>query len=389
VRILACVHEPPAEPLNGFGLQVTEVFDRLAERHAVRMIAYHPGPGGAVDRDYVSLVRRAPSDAVDSLRRLFDARPRRAGELAAGLREPLRAALRDWRPDAVHVSSGRIAALGRDIDGTPSVLAALDAWHLNVAAKASVAPAARRALLRIEERRVRAFIAAEYRRFDRVAVVTPEDADALRTVDPALDPVPIPNGVDAERYSPDAGVARDPAAVVFSGVMDYPPNEASATFLARAVMPLVWERVPAARLYLVGRNPGGRVAGLARDERVTVTGEVEAMTPWLNRAAVYACPMVAGTGIKNKLLEALACAAPVVCTSLARRGLTAAPGEHLLVGDDAEALSAAIVRVLSRPAESRALRHAGRRYVLDNHSWDAAARGYERLYEEIADRTGT
>ncbi|MDQ3983387.1 MAG: glycosyltransferase, partial [Actinomycetota bacterium] len=293
MRILACVHEAPTRPPNGFGLQLIEVFDRLAARHDVRIVTYQPPRGRALERDYVSLVARPRQDARSLLHR--------AGGTAAGLREPLRAALREWRPDAVHVSSGRIARLGRELDGVPSVLAALDAWHLNVAAKAAVASGARRVLLALEERRVRSFIAAEYRRFDRVSVVTPEDADALKAVDRALRPVVIPNGVDADAYTPDGAVARDPAAVVFSGAMDYAPNEAAAAFLAEAVMPAVWEAVPGARLFLVGRNPGGRVAALARDERVTVTGEVDAMAPWLNRAAVYACPMVSGTGIKNKL----------------------------------------------------------------------------------------
>ncbi len=389
MRILACVHEPPVEPRNGFGLQVTEVFDRLAARHDVRMITYEPASGRAAGRGYVSFVARPRRTTLSGARWLLQRRPRRADELAAGLREPLRAALREWRPDVVHVSSGRIAGLGRELEETPSVLAALDAWHLNVAAAAAVAPAARRALLGMEERRARAFIAAEYRRFDRVAVVTPEDGAALRDVDPALSPVVIPNGVDAEAFAPDAAVAREPTAVVFSGAMDYPPNEAAAAFLAGSVMPAVWERLPATHLYLVGRNPSDRVAVLARDDRVTVTGEVDALRPWLNRAAVYACPMVSGTGIKNKLLEALACAAPVVCTPLACRGLTAVPGEHLLVAEDATSLAAAIARLLSDEEEARALGAAGRRYVLDNHSWDAAASAYERLYEEIADRRGT
>ncbi|MDQ3982599.1 MAG: glycosyltransferase family 4 protein [Actinomycetota bacterium] len=381
MRILACVHEAPAHPLNGFGLQLIEVFDRLASRHDVRVVTYEPPPGRALERDYLSLVARRRLGVRSSLRR--------AGGAAAGLRDPLRAALRERRPDVVHVSSGRIARLGRELDGAPSVLAALDAWHLNVAAKAAVASGPRRVLLALEERRVRSFIATEYRRFDGVSVVTPEDADALKEVDPALRPVVIPNGVDAEAYAPDGSVAPEPAAVVFSGAMDYAPNEAAAAFLAEAVMPAVWESVPRARLYLVGRNPSDRVAPLARDERVTVTGEVDAMGPWLNRAAVYACPMVSGTGIKNKLLEALACAAPAVCTPLACRGLSAVPGEHLAVANDAASLAAAIVRLLSDRDEARALGDAGRRYVLENHSWGATARAYERLYEEIADRRGT
>jgi glycosyltransferase involved in cell wall biosynthesis len=261
------------------------------------------------------------------------------------------------------------------------VLAALDAWHLNLAAKAALSSPARRVLLGAEQRRVRRFMAAEYPAYDRVAVVSEGDRDALRAVAPELDPVVIPNGVDAEAFSPGDAAAREPGVVVFSGAMDYAPNEAAADFLARRVMPWVWEHAPDARLELVGRAPSPGVRALA-SERVTVTGEVDAMQPWLRRAAVYACPMVSGTGIKNKLLEALACAAPVVCTSLACRGLEAVPGEHLVVADDAAALAAAIADLLADAGAAARLGAAGRAYVLAGHSWDAAARRYEELYED-------
>ena len=382
MRILACVHEAPADPLNGFGLQVIEVFDRLAARHDVRMLAYEPR-ATPLRRDYVSYVPRPRGPSA--LRWALSGRPRGAGALAAGMRDAVGTARRDWGPDAVHVTSGRLAALGRDVRGTPSVLAALDAWHLNVAAKAARASMPRRVLLEAEERRVRRFVALEYPSFERVTVVSEGDRDALRAVAPYLDPVVIPNGVDAETFSPGDPAGRDRDAVVFSGAMDYPPNEAAAAFLARSVMPLVWERVPGARLWLVGRDPSPAVSALA-GERVEVTGEVREMSPWLRRAAVYACPMVSGTGIKNKLLEALACAAPVVCTRLALRGLTAAPDEEVLAADDAPGLAAAIADLLADDAAAARLGQAGRRYVLENHTWDEAARRYEALYEEIAAR---
>lgn len=378
MRILACVHEGPADPLNGFGLQVVEVFDRLAERHDVRMIAVSPSYGTPLQRDYLTYLPRPPKGAW----RWLLGGPRGAREVAALFVDPVAGALRDWGPDVVHVSSGRLARLGRELRG-PSVLAALDAWHLNLDAKVASASAPRRALLAVEQRRVRGFIAREYPAFDRVAVVSEGDRDALRAVAPSLDPVVIPNGVDADAFSPGDPGERERGAVVFSGVMGYPPNEAAAALLARDVMPAVRERVPDAHLWLVGRNPSPAVTALASDS-VTVTGEVSAMQPWLRRAAVYACPMVSGTGIKNKLLEALASAAPVVCTPLACRGLSAEAGRDLVVAEGPRDLASAIAALLTDEGEAARLGDAGRRYVLEHHSWDATARGFEALYEEIA-----
>ena len=377
MRILACVHEAPAEPLNGFGLQVTELFDRLAARHDVRMIAAGPSYGAALPRDYLELVPRASSPAWTWVL----GGPRGARDLARAMAGPVVAALREWGPDVVHVSSGRLAGLRPSLGDVAAVLASLDASHLNLAAKAAQSSPLRRSLLGYEQRRVRRFIASQYPAYDRVAVVSEGDRDALRAVAPSLDPVVIPNGVDAEAFSPGDPGEREAGVVAFTGAMDYAPNEAAAGFLARQVMPIVWERVPEARLQLVGRAPSPAVRALA-SERVTVTGEVPAMQPWLRRAAVYACPMVSGTGIKNKLLEALACAAPVVCTSLACRGLTAVPGQDLVVADDAPALAAAIADLLADRDAAARLGAAGRSYVLEGHSWDAAARSYEELYAD-------
>lgn len=377
MRILACVHEGPADPLNGFGLQVVELFDRLAARHDVKMIAFEPSYGVAIERGYLS---RLPRPESSRWRWLLGGGPRGAGDLARDMSGPLRAALRDWGPEVVHLTSGRLGALGRELGGVPSVLAALDAWHLNLAAKAAQSSPSRRALLAVEQRRVRKFIAGEYPRFGHVAVVSEGDRDALRAVAPSLDPAVIPNGVDAETFSPGDPAEREAGMVVFSGAMDYPPNEAAAEFLARSVMPAVRERVPSARLWLVGRNPSPAVAALASGA-VTVTGAVDEMQPWLRRAAVYACPMVSGTGIKNKLLEALACAAPVVCTPLACRGLTAVPGEHLAVAEDAVSLAGAISDLLGDEGAAARLGAAGRRYVLEHHTWDETARRFEALYE--------
>jgi glycosyltransferase involved in cell wall biosynthesis len=106
--------------------------------------------------------------------------------------------------------------------------------------------------------------------------------------------------------------------------------------------------------------------------------------PWLRRAEVYACPMVSGTGIKNKLLEALACGAACVATPLACRGLNLVDDEHLLVSEDAEGLARAVFRLLEDASLRRRLGDAGRRYVLEHHTWEATAAAYERLYEQAA-----
>ena len=334
----------------------------------------------------MQLLPAPPGGPVRAARRLARAtllrRPLTADALAAALRPPLEEELRRFRPDVVHVSSGRIAALGPLLDDSGSVLAALDAWHANVEAEAERATGLRAHLLRTEAVRVRRFEAREYRGFRRVVVVSDADRDALRAVEPALDPAVIPNGVDAEAFAPRPAGNRDERRIVFTGVMDYAPNIAAAEFLARKIFPRVRSARSDARLAIVGRAPAPPVVALAQVSGVTVTGEVTDVAEWLVESRVYACPMVSGTGIKNKLLEAMACELPAVATPLALQGLRVQPGVHLLVGETEAELAEHLVRLLSDDDDARRLGRAARAYVLAEHDWAAAADAYERVYAE-------
>jgi len=164
--------------------------------------------------------------------------------------------------------------------------------------------------------------------------------------------------------------------------MSYAPNVRAAEFLALEVFPRVRRHRPDARLAIVGRAPSPRVRALGDAPGVEVPGEVPDLRVPLRGGRVFACPMTSGTGIKNKLLEAMACGLPCVATPLALQGLTAAPGEHVLVGETPEELSEQIVRVLADDDLAAALGAAAREYVCAAHDWSATARGYVRAWEQ-------
>jgi glycosyltransferase involved in cell wall biosynthesis len=389
MRILICASEAPLPPTNGFRLLLSALVAELRLRHDVRVLALRsadqqPSPE---DRDWLRLVERPAQSALADARALVSAvarrRPLSADAVADVLEAPLLQELEGFRPDVVHVTSGRIGRLGGLLGGRPSVLAALDAWHLNVEARARVASAIRGRLLRGEAGRVRRFERAEYGRFGRTVVVSEADADALRAVVPGLAVTVVPNGVDGSRYAPDPRVERDERRIVFTGVMSYAPNVLAAEFLARRVFPLVRAACPDATLALVGRKPASRVSALAELDGVEVTGEVPDVVPWLTGSRVYACPMVSGTGIKNKLLEAMAAGAPSAATPLALQGIAAQPGRDVLIGADERELAAHLIRVLADDDLAARLGRSAREFVLAHHDWAAVARAYEAVYADV------
>src|SRR5581483_774337 len=118
--------------------------------------------------------------------------------------------------------------------------------------------------------------------------------------------------------------------VLFTGKMSYHANEATALHLARQIMPLVWERCPNAKLVIAGKDPSPAIRHLSRDPRVIVTGFVEDLRPFFWSATVVAAPLVYGTGIQNKVLEAMACGVPVVASPAACEGIGATAGQTLV-----------------------------------------------------------
>jgi glycosyltransferase involved in cell wall biosynthesis len=312
--------------------------------------------------------------------------PPGTNESAASLLHPLREELRDFGPDVVHVTSGRLGGLAGALRNRPTVLAALDAWHLNVAAEATIATGAKRWALTIEGKLVRRFERQLYARFARVVVVSEEDRRALLLVAPQLRIEVIPNGVDANAFDWD-GTPRDRNLILFTGVMSYAPNVTAAEFLARRILPWVRRARPLARVALVGRDPAPVVRALADVPGVEVIGQVPDLQPWLSRAGVYACPMVTGTGMKNKLLEAMANGLPCVATPLAMQGLEATSGNEVLTGSTPEELGGLVVRLFQESELADRIGAAGRAYVRSHHTWGSVAEAYSRVYREVVKTT--
>jgi glycosyltransferase involved in cell wall biosynthesis len=389
MRILICAQQAPLPPTNGFVLQVGAVVAELRRKHDVRVIAlsFPDQETSGSKADGIRLVpavpaprgRRAAAWAVAASR----GQPFRFLELAALVAEPLEHELERFRPDVLHVAGASLASLGRGLARRVALLAPLDAAHLNAEARAFRSSGMRGWLDRRDTRRIRRFEAREYRYFRRVVLVSEADRAALGVLDPSIRATVIPNGVDTAAFAPRPASPPDPNRIIFAGVMDAAPNVSAAEFLAREVMPRVRAVVPSAQLVIVGREPVPAVRRLEREAGVAVVGEVDDMPAWVTSSRVCACPMISGTGIKNKVLEAMASGVPCVVTRRALNGLGAIPGRHLLVGETPGELASSIARLLRDDRAARDLGAAGRAYAVAEHDWRDVAEAYVQLYESL------
>jgi glycosyltransferase involved in cell wall biosynthesis len=214
-------------------------------------------------------------------------------------------------------------------------------------------------------------------------VVGEDDARWLRRITRATNVDVVPNGVHVDRTRTFDEEAARPT-VVFTGVMDYPPNVDAAKYFAEEVWLLVRAAVPEARFLVAGRSPAPDILALAALDGVEVTGEVPDLAGLVARAWVSVAPMQRGSGIKNKVLEAWAVGTPVVMSSIATNGLRRAGDFPELVADDPTRMAEAVVRLLRDPGKRHEL---GRRVreAASAQSWEAAGRSVSRL---LADASG-
>jgi len=250
----------------------------------------------------------------------------------------------------------------------------------------------RRAYFELQWRRMERFEREACHRFDMVAAVSEQDAEFFRKRYGVSDPVAIPTGVDIEYFAPEGHDAREERHLVFTGSMDWMPNEDGILWFAEQVMPLLRQRVAGVRLSVVGRSPTARLKALADQHGdIVVTGRVPDVRPWLTRGTASVVPLRVGGGTRLKIYEAMAMECPVVSTTIGAEGLPLKPGEHLLVADDPEGLAEACASLLLDPGMARGLALAAARYVRERFGWDGVARTFAAACETavVKHRQGT
>lgn len=232
---------------------------------------------------------------------------------------------------------------------------------------AEAANPAKRWFFRGEAKRLAKMEASAATLCDTVLAVSTSEAEHFRKLG-AKNVTVAPNGVDCSAFaSLPTGRTVNPQTVLFLGTMSWGPNVSAAVTLAKQIFPEVRKQISTAELLLVGRDPSPVVQALAGN-RITVTGAVPSILPYLERATLLAVPLDAGGGTRLKILEAFAAGLPVVSTAVGAEGIDAVAGEHLVIAERPE-IANAIANLLNDESERRRLAENARQLVQSNYDW--------------------
>lgn len=297
--------------------------------------------------------------------------------------------------DVIHVEHLRGAYYGLRLEGLPVVWDSVDciSYLFEQAARDSRSLTGKW-MTRFDLGRTRQYEGFLVGHFDRVLVTSQADKLALEDLAAqagvtALDPransrvVVLSNGVDLEYFRP-GREERERRTIVYLGKMSYHANVTAVVRLVHEIMPVIWQEQPEVKLYIVGANPTRQVRRLAArfPGQVEVTGTVPDVRPYLWRASVAVAPVLYGAGIQNKVLEAMACGAPVVATPQACAALEVVSGQDVLIAADAQQFARQVLHVLGNQDLATRLRLAGRRYVEAHHDWNVVAEKLEGVYAD-------
>lgn len=388
VRVLVASVFTPTPPLGGGEVHLLGLLRALRRLHDVHIVCY----GREIDVEGVEATLIAPPAHAAGWRRrvhiaagLVGADPPTVASFASGgIVEATRKLLEGRHFDVVHVTHFEAGFLGRHLVEHPRVYVPIDSWALNLSERTLARHGALRLRDRVQLLAVERFERRSLRAFPVTVVVSEADRGALQALVPSADVRVIANGVDADWFAPAATAQRPRPLVVFHGSLRYEPNVDAVRFLVRDVMPLVRERVGPVDVRVVGRAPVPEVLALA-GPGVEIHADIPDLRRLVSEGTVAVIPLRFGSGVKNKVLEAAALGVPTVVTPQALSGLDLVNGDELLVGDGAEGVSEALVRVLTDAALRDRLAAGGRRAVVDRWSWDMAADAFTDVYQDVVD----
>ncbi|MEZ6132853.1 MAG: TIGR03087 family PEP-CTERM/XrtA system glycosyltransferase [Planctomycetaceae bacterium] len=217
---------------------------------------------------------------------------------------------------------------------------------------------------------------------DRLLVVSDAERELFRDFCPTAPIQAIGNGVDTEYFSP-ANATVTPHSCVFVGVLNYLPNSDAARWFAEHVWTKVRERFPDAVFRIVGKNPTPEVLSLNAVPGIEVIGPVPDVRPWLNESTCVVVPLRIARGVQNKVLEAMACGRPTVCSPAPLKGLQVESGLHLLQADSIDEWVSHITTVFEDRCRAEELGMAASAWVQLNHRWKTCLEPLSEMMETV------
>lgn len=280
-----------------------------------------------------------------------------------------------FQPDHIFCQLVRMAPYVRQYRHIPKTLDYMDAFSKGVERRLQTVSLLRKPFFFLEYKRLQRYEARQFGLFNTKIIISEQDRFFIqhpRKYNIAV----VPNGVDAAYFQPVAGEKE--FHVLFSGNLSYPPNVDACAYLVRKVLPLVLPHFPQLRVLLAGKDPAPEVRALA-GENIVVRANLPDIREAYRAARIFVAPLFLGSGLQNKILEAMAMGVPCITTRQVNNALGARKAEHILLADNAQGFAAHILYLLHHPQEGELMAAQAKMLVERQYNWDHINSGLENL----------
>ena len=282
----------------------------------------------------------------------------------------IRNIIKKHKPDMLFGQLLRVAEYIRH-ENTSKTIDYQDVFSMGMKRRSEIAPFYMKPFFNMEYRRLRRYEHDIFDDFDVKTIISVPDRNLIDH--PKKDEILIvPNGVDHEYYTPRE--CEKKYDIVFTGNMSYAPNVNAVEYLANDILPLVWKKLPDAKMYIAGATPDPRVKKVASD-RIIISGWLDDMRDAYAQSKIFIAPMRIGTGLQNKLLEAMAMRLPCITTTLANNSLLASEEKNeILVGNNEQELAEHIITLLTNKDKADEIAQNGHDFVRRIYDWGMATK---------------
>jgi glycosyltransferase involved in cell wall biosynthesis len=270
------------------------------------------------------------------------------------------------KPDHIYVQMIRVVEYVKDLP-IKKTLDYQDALSKGMQRRAEKVPYFLKPFFKIEYRNLQRYEHSAFSYFDNKTIITEVDRDLIPHEKNSMIHV-IGNGVDFERYQNQHTEKKYD--LIFSGNMAYPPNVAAAEYIAKQIFPVLQKEFPHLHLVICGANPSQKVKTLV-NKNIIVTGWVNSMADYYAQSKIFIAPMQLGTGLQNKLIEAMAMKLPCITSTLAAKPINGIiNGENMIVCETLTHYIDAVRLLLINDETCKAIAEKGYQLVKQHYNWE-------------------
>lgn len=393
-KLLAITWTLPYPLYTGYSMRVFHMLKNLSSSYDITLVCFYNGHDSNALKTVHSFCNKIVHIPIGNTKKIlnsiyyfFSSVPLKSGAYSSKRMQGSINEILDEGVDLIYVSDLRMASYVSNIKSVPKVLDAIDYWLVHYQKRIKKGSFRLRTFYEISEYiKMKDYEPYIISKFDLVLLVSAVEKDLLSKECPYTDFAVVPVGFDPDYMKPSCPI-KEPNSLLFTGNLSYPPNEEAALYFKKKIFPKIHKAIPGVHTYIVGANPKQRWLKKMISPDIRVVTNEKDIRPYFNRCQVFVAPILTGSGMRFKLVEAMAMGVPVITTSLGAEGLKIVDGVNAVLANSTDSFAEAVIQLLKNPKKAAEIGNNARSIVLKTYVWKNIVKNLEKHLNMLIQRS--